>query len=470
MALLAAIFAMTLCVPAQAYAYYELDPVDITLGSSDVSLKSGESAVVTVRTSPESEDQLPGCGSDYCPQKCDAFGGAGGCADPNGWCTCAGFKYQTYNVSISAQSSNSYVATASVSGNRITVKASYPGTATITVYASLRNHLTASETFDVTVTESGTIVNPAPTPDPDPAPSPDPGTNPSPSEPGDSNADGVTHAITYVLDGGVNAAANPATYVEGTSVALADPTREGYDFAGWYLDADFQNRVENIAPEAAGDVTLYAKWTVAMAEVSFSDVEEGAWYEQAVDYVAGLGLIKGYEDGTYGVGNTMTRAEFAAIMWRYDDPEAEAAYDEVMASTANTTGMADVEDGAWYTGAANWAVANGVISGVEAENGTRTFDPDGEVTFEQMMCIIANLVAPEGAVGSTNTAMLNMFSDADQIDDWARDGMCWMHCQGFYGGYDDGTVRPLENVTRERAAAILYNGFERDVLLMSCCR
>ena len=71
-----------------------------------------------------------------------------------------------------------------------------------------------------------------------------------------------TYSVTYVLNGGENAAANPAEFLCGTGTALADPTRENYLFEGWYTDADFENKVTEIAADTAHDVTLYAKWTL----------------------------------------------------------------------------------------------------------------------------------------------------------------------------------------------------------------
>ena len=67
-----------------------------------------------------------------------------------------------------------------------------------------------------------------------------------------------TYNISYVLNGGTNAAGNPSTYIKGTGVAsLAAPTRTGYTFGGWYDNAGFQgDAVTSIPTTATGDVTL----------------------------------------------------------------------------------------------------------------------------------------------------------------------------------------------------------------------
>jgi uncharacterized repeat protein (TIGR02543 family) len=71
------------------------------------------------------------------------------------------------------------------------------------------------------------------------------------------------YSITYVLDGGTNSMANPAGYnVETATIILADPTKTGYAFAGWYSSEDFSgNAVTEITQGSTGSITLYAKWT-----------------------------------------------------------------------------------------------------------------------------------------------------------------------------------------------------------------
>lgn len=70
------------------------------------------------------------------------------------------------------------------------------------------------------------------------------------------------YAIKYVLNGGENVADAPTeyTYAEGKDLSAVVPTKEHYNFAGWYLDADFATAAV-INETTIEDVTLYAKWT-----------------------------------------------------------------------------------------------------------------------------------------------------------------------------------------------------------------
>jgi uncharacterized repeat protein (TIGR02543 family) len=73
----------------------------------------------------------------------------------------------------------------------------------------------------------------------------------------------VEYAITYELDGGTNAETNPAIYtVESAAIALADPSRAGYTFLGWYANNGFTgNAVTRIPADSTGNRTFYARWS-----------------------------------------------------------------------------------------------------------------------------------------------------------------------------------------------------------------
>lgn len=77
----------------------------------------------------------------------------------------------------------------------------------------------------------------------------------------------ISYEITYVLDGGVNAEANPVSYTASALIALQAPTKEGYEFKGWYTTADFNGEaVVEINGATKADVVLYAKWEEIPAE------------------------------------------------------------------------------------------------------------------------------------------------------------------------------------------------------------
>jgi len=78
----------------------------------------------------------------------------------------------------------------------------------------------------------------------------------------------IRYKILYELGGNLvdpatNGAGNPSDYVPGKgTIDLADPTRSGYEFAGWYNDSTFSGEpFYSISTAAESDRTVYAKWT-----------------------------------------------------------------------------------------------------------------------------------------------------------------------------------------------------------------
>ena len=274
-------------------------------------------------------------------------------------------------------------------------------------------------------------------------------------------------AVIYHLDGGANATDNPATYMAGTAVPLADPTKEGFEFQGWYADAEFTVRVTEIPADASGDVELWAKWKEHKPAPVFTDVDysDTSWYGDAVSYVASKGLITGYS-GTalFGVGDVLTRAQLATILWRNACPDEYASYDPE--TSKDTTGIDGSADGMYYTAAANWAVKNGVITGFDREDGSKDFAADENVSFEQLVTILARLCATSGELSAAGSD-LSAFVDGDLALSWSRGAFAWAAAKGLVQGYDEPTgkyLRPGDPVARERVAVVLMRAFEMGIM------
>ena len=78
------------------------------------------------------------------------------------------------------------------------------------------------------------------------------------------------YAITYNLNGGTNAESNPKEYTKKSeTITLADATKTGYTFGGWYTDkaCTETNKITQIEQGTTGNITLYAKWGVTADKV-----------------------------------------------------------------------------------------------------------------------------------------------------------------------------------------------------------
>lgn len=197
----------------------------------------------------------------------------------------------------------------------------------------------------------------------------------------------------------------------------------------------------------------------------FTDVDYNSWHAPGVDFVAGRGLMTGYEGTTiFGVGSALTRGELATILWRHACPDEAASYDPAAAKDA--TGIAGSADGMFYTAAANWAVEKGAITGIERPGGALDFAADEPVTLEQLVTILGRLGAAPGELGAAG-ADLSAFVDGADASGWAAPYLKWAADKGHIEGYDEPAgkrLAPGEDVARERAATVLMRAFELGVL------
>lgn len=69
----------------------------------------------------------------------------------------------------------------------------------------------------------------------------------------------IVYTISYELDGGA-AEGNPATYTVEDAIVFKDAAKNGYMFAGWFLDAEFTKKAPGIAKGSIGNITVYAKF------------------------------------------------------------------------------------------------------------------------------------------------------------------------------------------------------------------
>lgn len=152
-AVVAVAIAVGLMFPCRAFAVVNLGNVSVSMSGS-VAVQSGGSTAVSAVCTPAYSDQLPCCMNSYCPSGCD-FGVTDGntaCLDPgSGQCTCYGYSYSRYYTSCTVGSSDPSVATASWSNSTLYISGYRPGTATVTVYPSLRLFTSVPASITVTV-------------------------------------------------------------------------------------------------------------------------------------------------------------------------------------------------------------------------------------------------------------------------------------------------------------------------------
>lgn len=80
----------------------------------------------------------------------------------------------------------------------------------------------------------------------------------------------ITYMISYMLDGGKNSDANKTKYdVETADFILEPPTKEHYEFSGWYREPSFRTQVTMIPKGSTGNLVLYAKWVPQAYQITY---------------------------------------------------------------------------------------------------------------------------------------------------------------------------------------------------------
>lgn len=228
------------------------------------------------------------------------------------------------------------------------------------------------------------------------------------------------YTLTYVSNGGTEF--DPETYKEGTEVALSKiPTKTDYQFTGWYEDEACTTLVTKVTMDQ--DRTVYAGWkkdetpvlekgdhsayiigyddgtvrpdrSISRAEVAtiffrlltdetreqywadtnnYSDVEDTVWYNNAISTLSKMGILTGYEDGTFKPDAPVTRAEFATIAARFSDGELKdfASFPDVPEDHWASKYIAKAEKLGWI---------KGYVDG--------TFRPENNITRAEAMTFV----------------------------------------------------------------------------------
>lgn len=113
-------------------------------------------------------------------------------------------------------------------------------------------------------------------------------------------------------------------------------------------------------------------------------------------------------------------------------------------------GFADVKKGQWYSDAISWAAANDIVNGYSDTQ----FGPNDSITREQMAAILYNYINYKGYDATASTD-LDQYVDASQTSDWALESLKWANATGLITGTSDVTIAPKGDATRAQVAAML---------------
>ena len=264
--------------------------------------------------------------------------------------------------------------------------------------------------------------------------------------PGTTYAEPASINRVTILTVGGQAFDADATYTIVTNDFLAaggdtyyafSAAESGYD-TGISLD---QVVMDYITEELDGTVTAarYGQTANRIHTISYNDVVAGDWFAEAVNYVTLTGRMNGTGDG-FSPNSNLTRAQMATVLYRMaGEPEGTIE-----------NPFSDVADGQWYTDAVVWAAETGITVGT-SEN---TFNPNDNVTREQMATFLYRFAEYESLDPIEVTGDLSAFPDADEVSEFATEAMTWAVGQTIIAGVD-GNLAPDGTATRAQVATVL---------------
>ena len=116
----------------------------------------------------------------------------------------------------------------------------------------------------------------------------------------------------------------------------------------------------------------------------FTDVKADIWYTDAILWANENGIVAGYDNGAYGVGDLITREQFAAILYRYAQFK---GYDVSIGADTNILSYADAFAISEYAyPAMQWACGAGIMGGMD----DGTLMPQGKATRAEAATMLMN--------------------------------------------------------------------------------
>lgn len=191
--------------------------------------------------------------------------------------------------------------------------------------------------------------------------------------------------------------------------------------------------------------TLSFKVNQQTASSQFTDVSGSyKWAANSVDFMYMNDIIKGNNTKNpklFGPGAKMTRAMLVTVLYR-------AAGEPTV--TGITNKFTDNKQGQYYYNAVLWASNMGIVNGATAT----TFDPNGNVTREQIAAILYRYEGSPTVSGS-----LSGYPDQAQVSSFAVTAMQWAVGTGIITGVTSGgrtTLSAKGNATRAQVAVMLH--------------
>ncbi|HWP80162.1 MAG TPA: S-layer homology domain-containing protein [Candidatus Acidoferrum sp.] len=164
------------------------------------------------------------------------------------------------------------------------------------------------------------------------------------------------------------------------------------------------------------------------------------WAVEAVDYLYGLGVVKGTGSSSYGPGSHITRGDFVLMLYR------------ALGLSATTSGnFKDVAKGSYYYDAVAVAKALGIAQG----SGDYFYPTNSLTRQDAMVFVYRALQAKKISITEGTSSDLSVFTDRSGISSYATISVATLVKANVIVGSGN-KINPVGNLTRAEMAVILH--------------
>ena len=250
-------------------------------------------------------------------------------------------------------------------------------------------------------------------------------------------------------DGVLTITQRPLTITAGSAEGIAPVTCDKYTVEGLATGDKVDSvKITGIqsepgeSPNVASDAVIKnAKGEDVTANYKITYVNGVLKAIEVLNKEIHFNYVIGYTDGTIRPSNNISRAEVATIFFRLLTDEARMQYDKT------TSSFSDIKDGAWCCRAVSTLTNMGIIKGYT----DGTFRPNADITRAELATIIARFAKLD----------VNTKTFSDITGHWAQKSIELAAGNGWINGYEDGTFRPNNNITRAETFAMINRVLDR---------
>lgn len=250
-------------------------------------------------------------------------------------------------------------------------------------------------------------------------------------------------------DGVLTITQRPLTITAGSAEGIAPVTCDKYTVEGLATGDKVDSvKITGIqsepgeSPNVASDAVIKnAKGEDVTANYKITYVDGVLKAIEVLNKEIHFNYVIGYTDGTIRPNNDISRAEVATIFFRLLTDEAREQY------TTTAGNFTDVKAGMWCNRAIATLTNMGIIKGYT----DGSFQPNKSITRAELATIIARFAKLD-----VNT---KTFSDIN--GHWAQKNIELAAGNGWINGYEDGTFRPNNNITRAETFAMINRVLDR---------